>query len=145
MSSRAVVLSLNAKDQLSAIFGVNSVGIYSNSFGLTTLKGFLFSPYRIVPISWCVMSDLVVGGTDVAGPVAPVTLNTVLVNQGSGWIRGTNHFLTPSSGTYYVQLTAGLKASQPTKMELLVNGIPINNVHRQFAPFAEDDTRSRAV
>ena len=143
MLSRTLLVSVIEGDQIRAVLNSNFSGIYSDIRYQTSMKGFLYKPYRSVPISWCVVWDDV--STIIAGPIDPVAFNIVFVNQGSGWDEALNRFTTPLSGVYYIQLTAGIASENPTKMELLVNGFPVINVYRQFTSHSDRDTRSKAV
>ena len=88
------------------------------------------------------------GGFDlIACPVDPVQFNVKLVNEANGWNPATNLYTVPSSGVYYIQLTAQIGWG-PTKMELLVNGIAVVNVYREVKNSPLNfawDTRSRAI
>ena len=145
MTSRTIVVNLKRADQLSATLSKNAASVYSDLQYQTNLKGFLYNPQQLAPISWCVVSVFSVT-IYITGLVDPINFNTIFVNQGSGWDNVTNRFLTPLPGVYYVQLTAGLKITQSTKIELLVNGILIINVYRQFSASPSSyDARSRAA
>ena len=142
--SRTVLTDLKGGDNLASNLHGEYGGAYSDSHYQTSLKGFLYSPHRIAPISWCVLlnaHDNIVANT----LTDPLQFDNVLINQGFGWNKMTNRFITPSSGVYYVQLTAGICPHQPTKMELLANGFPYVNVYRQISSHEGCDTRSRAV
>ena len=143
-ASRTVLVYLIEGDQLSVMLHGGFGPAYSDIRYQTNLKGFLYKPYQTVPISWCVIWEEDVS-TAIVGPVDPVVFNLVYVDQGSGWDQALNRFITPLSGVYYIQLTAGIYSAQPTKMELLINGSPIVNVYRQFKSHPQIDTESRAV
>ena len=145
MLSRTVLVDLVEGDQVRAVLSSTYGGVYSDIRYQTSMKGFLYKPYRTAPVSWCVVWENSVASTTIAGPVDPVAFNILLVNQGSGWDEALNRFTAPLSGVYYIQLTAGIAPENPTKMELLINGTPVINVYRQFTSHSDRDTRSKAV
>ena len=55
----------------------------------TTLIGFLYSPYRSDPITWCVgrRTEGFVGGE-----AYPFVFDDILINQGSGWNDKTKKY-----------------------------------------------------
>ena len=144
MLSRTVLVDIAQGNQIAIVFASDYGSLYSDFRYQTSLKGFLYKPYRNDPISWCVLwaQDI---NLQIFDPIDPVRFNAVLVNQGSGWKEASNMFITPLTGVYYIQLTAGIFNNSPTKMELLVNGYLIINVFRQFTSHEHWDTQSRAI
>ena len=143
-TSRTVLTTVAQGDNL-AIYSYGGYGgLYSDARCQTSMKGFLYKPYSMAPISWYVITQPQ-GDEIIAGPADPLKFDTILVNQGFGWNEITDRFLTPSAGVYYIHLTAGISDSKPTNMLLLVNGSPFVNVYRQFTSHQGYDVRSRAV
>ena len=142
-ASRTVLVDLIQGDELSAVLHQSIT--YSDIRYQTSMKGFLYKPYQTLPISWCVIWEESDNLANIVGPIDPVVFNIIFTNQGSGWDQALNRFITPLSGTYYIQLTAGIYTAKPTKMELLVNGSPIVNVYRQFTSHSWFENDSRAV
>ena len=140
--SRTVLLNLSEGDNLAAM---SNTFITSDIHYQMGMKGFLYIPHQHVPISWFVALESKGDGVYYTGPRDPLDFNFVSVNQGNGWNSTRNIFLTPVSGVYYIQLTSGISEAKPTKMELLVNGLPIINVYRQLASHNGLESRSRAV
>ena len=140
--SKTLVLKLKENDRVAAVLDKDHDKIYSDTCSPTSMKGFLYKPYRCEPVSWRVAINKD-GCT--SGPLDPVHFDAVFVNEGSGWDKIFNRFVVPLPGVYYLQLSAGMCEKQPTKMELMVNGFPILNVYRQFTREIFWDTRSRAV
>ena len=91
---------------------------------MTTLLGFLYSPYRSIPISWWVGKR---NNTWVYGEAYPFVFDDILINQGNGWNKTTNKYLVPLAGVYYIHLTTGSDACY-SKLELMRNGLPVMNV-----------------
>ena len=142
--SRMVLTDLKVGDNLAIFSHGEYGGVYSDVHCQTSMNGFLYKPSRNTPVSWCV---ILAPRADVTltGPVDPVNFDTILVNQEFGWNELTNRFITPSAGVYYIHMTAGIPGTKPTKMELLVNGLPFVNVYRKFTSHASLDVRSRSV
>ena len=143
--SRTVLVDLVEGDQLSAVLSGGSYGsVYSDIRYQTSMKGFLYKPYQTLPISWCVAWEEG-SNVEIVGPIDPVSFNVIFINQGSEWDEALSRFIVPLSGVYFIQLTAGISISKPTNMELLINGLPIINVYRQFSTHSVNNTRSRAI
>ena len=143
-TSRTVLTTTEQGDNLAINSYSGWGGLYSDVYCQTSMKGFLYKPFLSAPISWCIIKATPVN-IIINGPVDPLTFDTILVNQGFGWNGVTNRFITPSAGIYYIHLTAGIGATKPTNMVLLVNGSPIVNVYRQFTSHLGYDVRSRAA
>lgn len=75
--------------------------LYSDYHYHTSLMGFLYVPAGITPIAWSVATTRATMSTD------PVSFETVLVNEGSGWKTNTKRFVAPEGGVYYIQLSTG--------------------------------------
>ena len=141
--SKTLILALNETDRIAVVaLGKDHSRIYSDSRFSTSIKGFLYKPYRIKPVSWRVATHK---GQCTSGPLDPVQFNAIYVNEGSGWNTVSNHYVVPLPGVYYLLLSAGMCDDKPTKMELMINGSPIINIYRQFTKENLWDTRSRAI
>ena len=139
--SRTILLSLAVRDKLSATL-IPTSGVYGDVQCQTNMNGFMYSPSRsIPPISWCIArgSPLL----EIVGPMDPVSFDTIVVNQGSGWDAATNSFITPMTGVYYVHITAGFYGMMFSKMELLINGMPFICLYNILG--SVQDTRSRSA
>ena len=127
--SRTIVTTLKVEDRLYTQFDPwqnITFSLYSSTHHqLTTLLGFLYSPYRSVPISWWVGR-----GKEyfVQGEQYPLEFDNILINQGNGWNQRTNRYLVPLAGVYYIHLTTGT-ANTRSKLELMRNRHPVMNVH----------------
>ena len=123
--SRTIITNLNVGDRLYTQCHEKHCSLYSSiDHQLTTLLGFLYSPYRSVPISWWVGK-----GKDgfKYGEAYPLVFDDMLINQGNGWNETTNIYLVPLAGVYYIHLTTGVVNSQ-SKLELMRNGLSVMNV-----------------
>ena len=143
--SRTVLISLNKGDILAATVDRREGPVYSDIYCQTRIKGFQYNSHQHLLISWFVALESKDKDFLITGPKDPLQFNVVLVNQGYGWNNQSNKFITPVPGVYYIQLTAGICRGRPTKMELLINGLPIVNVYRQLTSHNGWDIRSRAV
>ena len=126
--SRTIITTLRAGDHLYTQFDPyygSILSVYSSAHHqLTTLQGFLYSPYRSVPIAWCVGRKK---NRILTGELYPVEFDDILINQGNGWNENTNRYLVPLAGVYYIHLTTGTSYSR-SKLELMRNGLPVMNV-----------------
>jgi hypothetical protein len=105
--SKTVILQLIQGDRLYSQTTVTNTGysLYGDIRHPTSLLGFLYSPYRSVPISWSVARE---ASGSITGPVEAYPFDTVYVNQGNGWQESNYRFVAPVGGVYYIQLTAGV-------------------------------------
>ena len=112
--------------------------VYSDIRYQTSLMGFFYNP-NFPPITWCVASESqFVVATD------PVPFDVVFINEGNGWNTATSQYTVPLAGVYCIQLTAGIVATDATKMELLINGDLAVDVYRSSTSHNGIDTRSRS-
>ena len=126
--SRTIITYMMVGDRLYTQFntwGNIPYSLYgSTRHHLTSLKGFLYSPYRCVSISWWV------GRAKegyVRGEVYPFPFDSIVINEGNGWNTKSNKYLVPLAGVYYIHLTTGICDAQ-SKLELMRNGLPVVNV-----------------
>ena len=134
--SRTVITTMTAGDRLYTQCRHGCCSLYSSiDHQLTTLNGFLYAPYRSVPIAWWVGNSK----DDVLrGLINPFVFDDILINQGNGWNRTTNKYLVPLAGVYYIHLTTGT-TGRYSKLELMRNGHPVMNIQ------VESNTRSPIV
>ncbi len=136
--SSSIMVGLNLGDRLYASLGNGPV--YSDIRYQTALLGFLYQPIGIVPLSWSVACE-----QSYVGQVDPVPFDVVFVNQGQGWDIVANTYTVIADGVYYIDITAGMVANFPTKLELLVNGVVQTNILRESSNHNNIDTRSRSI
>jgi hypothetical protein len=137
-SSKSVIIQLTAGQQIyTTLTDPNS---YSDLRYQTSLLGFLYNPYRQLPISWSVATE-----ASATGLVYPLGFDVVFVNQGNGWNVATNLYKVPLSGTYYITWTAGSYAPYPSLMELVLNESPVANIYRGANLYSNIDTKSRSI
>ena len=127
--SRTIITTLMVGDRLYTQFDRWGNVLYS-LYGstrqhLTTLKGFLYSPHRSVPISWWVGRSKEDYYSD--GEMYPLKFDCILINEGHGWNTKSNKYLVPLAGVYYIHLTTGA-CNARSKLELMRNGLPVVNV-----------------
>lgn len=75
------------------------------------------------------------------GPVDPLPLNTVLVNQGAAWRSTSNSVVAQVAGLYYVALSSRMSAS--FHVRVLYNGNAISSLQSQYGQ--NGPTHSRAT
>ena len=125
--SRIIITNLIVGDRLYTQFDTWSnefYSLYSSSrLHLTTLTGFLYSPYRSIPISWWVGRE----EGFLNGEAYPFEFDYILVNEGNGWNLKSNKYLVPLAGVYYIHLTTGAYHAR-SKLEVMRNGLPVVNV-----------------
>ena len=135
--SKTVVLTISAG---SAIYTtLVDAPVYSDIRYQTSLMGFYYSPNLLQPISWCVATE-----SSATGLLNPVPFDIVLINEGGGWNIAINVYLVPTSGVYYVHLSAGINLGDDTNMELLVNNVATINVYRSSLSHNGIDNRGRS-
>ena len=126
--SRTIITHMIVGDRLYTQFDTwenAPLSLYgSNHHHLTTLTGFLYSPYDSVPISWWVGRGK---RGYVHGEVYPFQFDCIFINKGNGWNTTSNKYLVPLAGVYYIHLTTGICDAR-LKLELMRNGLPVVNV-----------------
>ena len=139
--SRTIITNLNVGDRLYTQCYGQRCSLYSSiDHQLTTLLGFVYAPYRSVPISWWVGKRK---DAWVNGEAYPFVFDDILNNQGNGWNETTNKYLVPLAGVYYIHLTTGAVDSF-SKLELMRNGLPVMNVQAETYKISNFVT-SRAI
>ena len=123
--SRTIITTLKVRDRLHTQCPDKLCSLYSSiRYQLTTLVGFLYSPYRTVPIAWCVAKKI---SDPVRGEVYSFEFDRIFIDEGNGWRKVTNRYFVPLAGVYYIHITTGTNNAY-SKLELMRNGLPITNV-----------------
>lgn len=108
--------------------------------GGTTLSGFLYTPYLTPAV---VFSVGITSTSRPNAPVDPVSYDSILVNQGSGWIAAKQAFVTPIGGVYYVHIMFMPTQGNQCQVNLLLNGKTVMGNSYLSTPTSGYDTRSR--
>lgn len=132
------LVNLNQDDRITTSLSLGP--LYSDIRYTTSFQGFLYAPTGIIPLSWSVANE-----QTYTGLVDPVPFDVVFINQGNGWDIVDNRYRVRDAGVFYIQMTAGLAAGYPTRMELLLNGSPQSSIYRQSNVHNGVDTRTRAM
>ena len=143
--SRTIITSMMVGSRLYTQFNSQNDRFFSlygsNRHHLTTLMGFLYSPYRLVPISWWVGREV---SDFLAGEVYPFKFDYILNNEGKGWDSKSNKYLVPLAGVYYIHLTTSISEGR-SKLELMRNGLPVMNVQLESQDITSYFCASRAT
>jgi hypothetical protein len=104
MARGATTLQLSANAVVT--YKSNAAGNYGSTDGLVNAQGFLYSPLggAAAAVAWGVAYP-----TATLGPVTVVPFGTVNVNLQGVWNTTTNTVTIPVAGTYFIDLTAGLR------------------------------------
>jgi hypothetical protein len=113
--------------------------VYNSALnGMSTFRGFLYSPARSDPVAWSIHAN---GSFNIAS--GPVPFDTVVVNSGLVWQAATYTVSVPITGTYYIELV-GQSYSGYMDMRLTQNGATV--LSRLWTAFtATLVTRSRSI
>ena len=104
-----------------------------------SMIGFLISPKKIQPVNFMAFRT-----SGANGLLDPIDYDDVVINIGNGWNKISSKFTAPYDGVYYVYMSylTTLWYNKPTKIELLLNGLPVTSaISYNSAGFTSGDQR----
>jgi hypothetical protein len=113
--------------------------VYTSALnGMSTFRGFLYSPAQGDPVAWSVHAS---GSFNIAS--GPVPFDTVVVNSGLVWQAASYTVSIPITGTYYIELV-GQQNYGNIDMRLTQNGATV--LSRLWTAYGNRwVTRSRSI
>ena len=147
-SGRAsVMMTLNKGDVVRVKALAVGSNIISNQDGLTSFRGFLYSPLSQQQVAWSVAR--VVGSSSYSGPINYLPHNIVYTNINNPWLSVFNKVIIPVSGSYLIDMTSYLCGTAwggdgNSEINVMLNGSPIIIIRLSPATFANCVSRSRS-
>lgn len=95
---------------------------YGTVTSMTTMSGFLYSPYLTPAVAFSVGVGI---SNQPSAVVDYVPFDTVIIDIGNGWNSQSYSFVTPYSGVYYVHMMLMSTPYTPCQMDLMLNSNPV--------------------
>ena len=143
----SVMVSLNKDDAVRAMVMHTGLNVTGNPYGLTSFRGFLYSPLFQLQTAWSVARSVL---QSYSGPINYLPHNIVFTNINEPWRSTLNKVIIPITGTYFIDLTSYLCGSGwggdgNCEMNVMLNGNPIVVTRLSVATFSNCISRSRST
>ena len=137
VTSRSVVVSL--KQRQSVWITGNGLQSYSDTYMLSSFKGFRYSPQHGIRVAWSVHANISFHGT----ASVPIPLNITSLNEGNAWNGSV--VIISVSGYYYLSITATQNPIGGFVMYIYHNNAQVMSMMKSFNSSTNLVTREGSV